>query len=44
MSGRWVKWAIDIKKGICFDDNWVLYVKDEILNSPPETNITLYVN
>ena len=23
---------------------WVLYVSDETLNSPPETNIALYVN
>ena len=34
---------MDIKKGTC-DEHWVLYVSDELLNSIPETNITLCVN
>lgn len=25
------------------DEHWVLYVRDESLNSTPKTNITLYV-
>jgi len=32
-----------IKEGTCYE-HWVLYVKDESLNSTPETNIELYVN
>ena len=28
------------KKGICFDEHWVLYVSNESLNSTPQTNIT----
>ena len=32
-----------IKEGIC-DVHWMLYVCDELLNSIPETNITLYVS
>ena len=42
--GVWAKWAIGIKKGICWDEHWVLYVNDESLNFTPETNIALYVN
>ena len=32
-----------MKEGTC-DEHWVLYVNDELLNSTPETNITLYVH
>ena len=41
-------WQVDglmmgIKEGTC-DEPWVLHVRYESLNSPSETNITLYVN
>ena len=32
-----------IKEGTC-DEDWMLDVSDESLNSTPETSITLYVN
>ena len=41
---RWAKLMMGIKEGICCDEPWVLYVSDELLNSTPENNITLYVN
>ena len=28
----------------CYDEHWVLYVRNESLNSTPETNIALQVN
>ena len=34
---------MDIKEGTCWDEQWVLYVSDESLNSTPETSIALYV-
>ena len=38
-GGRgWAKSVIDIKKGTCYDEHWVLYVNNEPLNSTPETN------
>ena len=40
----WAKWVMGIKEGTCYDEHWVLYVRDESLNSTPETNFTLYVN
>ena len=42
--GGWAKWMMGIKEGICWDQQWVLYVSDELLNSTPETITTLYVN
>ena len=33
-----------IKEGTCYDENWVLYISDESLNSTPKTNTALYVN
>ena len=33
-----------MKEGTSWDEHWVLYVRDESLNSTPETNFTLYVN
>ena len=41
--GGWVKQVMGIKEGPC-DEHWMLYVSDELLNSTPETNITLHVN
>ena len=38
-----VKWVMSIKEGTC-DEQWVLYVGNESLNSTPETDITLYVS
>ena len=35
---------MDIKEGTgCCDKCWLLYISDELLNSAPETNITLYI-
>lgn len=34
---------IGIKKGTCWNENWVLYVS-ESLYSTPETNTALYAN
>ena len=42
MGGRWARWVMGIKEGTC-DEQWVLYVSDESLNSTPETNIALSV-
>ena len=42
--GGWSRWVMGIKEGNCFDDQWLLYVSDEPLNSTPETNIALHVN
>lgn len=42
MGGGWNKWVMDIKQGTC-EEHWVLYVSDASLNSPSETNITLYI-
>ena len=44
LGGGWARWRMGIKEGTCFDEHWVLYVRNESLNSTPETNITLYVN
>ena len=33
-----------IQEGTCCHVHWILYVSDELLDSIPETNITLYVN
>ena len=44
MSGEWARWVMGIKEDTCWDEHWVLYVSDELLNSTPETTITLYVN
>ena len=44
MGGRWAKWVMGDKEGIFGDEHWVLYVRDESLNSTPETIVTLYVN
>ena len=43
-GGRWVKWVMGIDEGTCGDERWVLYVRDETLNSIPETNFTIYIN
>ena len=43
VGGRWAKWVMGVKEGTC-DEHWLLYVSDELLNSTPETNITIYVN
>ena len=40
---RWARWVMGIKEGTC-GEHWVLYVRDESLNSTLETNIALYVN
>ena len=40
----WAKWARSIKEDTCWDDNWVLHVGDESLDSTPEIIIALYAN
>ena len=42
--GEWIKWVMSIKEGTCWDENWVLYVSNESLNSTPEASITPHVN
>ena len=43
-GGELAKWVMRTKEGTCYDEYWVLYVRDESLNSTPKTNITLYVS
>ena len=38
----WVRWVMGMKEGTC-DEQRVLYISNESLNSTPETNIELYV-
>lgn len=33
-----------MKGGTCYNEHWVLHVRDELPNSTPVTNITLNVN
>ena len=44
MGGGCARWVMDIQEGTYRDEDWVLYVSDESLNSTPETNIPLCVN
>ena len=44
VMGGWVKWVMSIKKAPFWDEHWVLYVRDESLDSTPEAKTTLYVN
>ena len=34
--GGWTKWVMGIKEDTCWDEHWVLYVGDELLDSTPE--------
>lgn len=43
MGRGWIQSVMGIQEGI-YDEPWVSYVSDELLNSTPETKITLYVN
>ena len=38
------RWGTCIKKSTCCDEHWVLYVRDESLNSTHESEYALYVN
>ena len=38
------KWVMGTEEGTCWDERWVLYVRDESLGSTPEAKTTLYVN
>lgn len=40
--GGWARWVMGIQEGIFWDEHWVWYVRDESLNSTPETSIALY--
>lgn len=37
-------WGMGMKGGTCYNEHWVLHVRDELPNSTPVTNITLNVN
>ena len=38
------RWVMGTKEGTCCDEHWVLYERDELLNSTPEISTALYVN
>ena len=42
IDGKWARWVMGMKEGTC-DEQWVLYVSDESLNSL-ETMIALHIN
>ena len=42
--GGWAKWERGIKEDTCGDEQWVLYRRDESLESTPEIIIALYAN
>ena len=42
--GGWAKYTMGIKEGTCWDEYWMLYVSDELLNSILEIIIASYVN
>ena len=45
MVGGWAKWMMGIiKEDTCHVEYCILYVSDELLNSTPENNTTVYVN
>lgn len=39
----WAKWVTGIEEDTGYAEHWVLYLRDELLNSTPQTNIILYV-
>lgn len=39
----WARWVMGTMEGTCCDEYQVLYVRDESLDSNPESNIALYV-
>ena len=42
-EGGWTRWEMGVEEGT-WDELWVLYARDESLNSAPETHFTIYVN
>ena len=42
LVGERGKWVMGIEDGICWDEQWVLYVSDESWESTPEAKSTLY--
>ena len=42
--GGWAKWVMGIKEDTGWNEDWVLYVGDELLDSTPEAKTTLYIN
>ena len=42
--GDLAKWVRGIKEDTCRDEDWVLYIGDESLESTPEIVIALYGN
>ena len=44
VGGGWARWVTGTKDSTCWDEPWVMYVSDEALTSPPETDMDLYVN
>ena len=39
----WGNWLMGINEGTQWDEHWVLYATDELLNPTSETNDVLYV-
>ena len=44
VGGGMAKWVRGIKEVTCWDEHWVLYIRDESLESTPEIIIALYAN
>ena len=44
VGGRWARWVMGIKESTWCDEQWLLYISCQSLNSTPETNIALYIN
>ena len=43
-GGGWAPQARGIKEDTCWDEHWVLHIRDESLGSTPEIIIELYAN
>ena len=37
------KWVMGIEERTCWEEDWVLYVSDELWESNPQTKSTLYM-
>ena len=44
MGQRWARCGMSITESTCWDEHWVLYVRDESPNSTRESENALYVN
>ena len=41
---EWAKWVRGIKEDTCWDEQWVLYTRDQSLESTPEIIVALCAN